>query len=355
MKMTKKSRAPFGVATKRFIKVGLHPELDATVMKRENVNVGPTTYCPKLHACKFKTGLRWDRELELEEFSRCLGYRNYDVLYERKFFSSLRGPGTQDIDETFYSKQTCSVKDNVGFGTEKRFSKSLQSLANPAPGTYTPIQYRRPSSNLPTFEHDGFVDRFKRQIRPYHLTPNRYQVRDEKSTADIFRKLVSRRGPYDLFTGPRDGTTIKNHFGTALFKVPDYFHVPPSDVNVLLHHSSKKRYGRFLAAERFQKKPTTRALLNDLSMCYRSPDEPGPAHYDLSTFKSIRKKPESVYPFGTSNPHSRPPVDWSISPGPGRYNPKRARCMRSRRPSWVFLSKQPRELFKVVDYRAFWV
>lgn len=55
------------------------------------------------------------------------------------------------------------------------------------------------------------------------------------------KKVVSRRGPYDMFTGPRDNTTIKNHFSPSVDKVPEYYFINPSPLDILLHHPSKSR------------------------------------------------------------------------------------------------------------------
>lgn len=92
-------------------------------------------------------------------------------------------------------------------------------------------------TKTPTFEFDGFVSRFKNTEPPFRKAPNRYNI-PVKSIVD---KEVSKRGPYDCFTGPRDGTTIKNKFAPPLFKPPDQFFVIPSEMDQLLTHPSKRR------------------------------------------------------------------------------------------------------------------
>lgn len=53
------THAPFGVATKKFTKIGFHPELDKSgAMKREITKVGPGSFNPRRHQCKFKQGMR---------------------------------------------------------------------------------------------------------------------------------------------------------------------------------------------------------------------------------------------------------------------------------------------------------
>ncbi|KAH1011885.1 hypothetical protein HUJ04_001158 [Dendroctonus ponderosae] len=350
---------PFGVSTKRFAKLGFHPELDKSgAMKREITKLGPGSFDPKGPQCRAKQGMNWRTKLEVEEFSKFLGFRNAHILKQRQFERTMRGPGSTDVAEKLFATLTGSRKDNVGFGNGPRFAKELVGQEAPPPNTYmrglagSYQQSKKTFSTLPTFEYDGFADRFKSGAKPYHLPPNLYELRDMKNTSDITRRTVSSKGPYSCFTGPRDGTTIKNHFAPPLGGVPEYFYVKPSDAQYLLEHPTKKRYGLFLKAPRFQRKPTVRHMLNDLSLCYRSPADPGPAHYNLSS-SGIKAPPASKHAFDSSNGNARPPTDWRISPGPGRYNPKAPRCMKIKRPSWVFQSKADRGLFKLQRYSLF--
>lgn len=51
--------APFGVATKRFTKMGFHPELDKSgAMKRVITKLGPGSFDAKRPECKSKQGMR---------------------------------------------------------------------------------------------------------------------------------------------------------------------------------------------------------------------------------------------------------------------------------------------------------
>ncbi|XP_050311202.1 lymphocyte expansion molecule isoform X2 [Anthonomus grandis grandis] len=354
-----KTYAPFGVATKRFAKIGFHPSLDKSgAMTRESSKLGPGSYNPKQMECKCKTGMSWAHKKELEEYSKFLGFRNANILHERQFYRSMNGPGTSDVQGGLFKRQSGLQMENKGFGSDKRIKENIYGREAPPPDTY----FRKlndkfePSkksfSKTPTFEYDGLQDRFKSTAKSYHLPPNLYELHDMKNTADIVKRVVSARGPYECFTGPRDGSTIKNYFSPPKSGAPEYFYVKPSDLTRLLTHPSKHRYGLFLRGQRFQKKPTVRHMLNDISLCYRNPQDPGPAHYNL-TNNSINKLPPAKYPFDSSNVHARPPVDWRILPGPGRYNPKAPRCMKVKRPSWVFLSKADRALFKTESYSLY--
>ncbi|CAG9770159.1 unnamed protein product [Ceutorhynchus assimilis] len=358
-----KTYAPFGIATKRFTDVGFHPNLDKSgALKREITKLGPASFHPKMVQCTAKKagGVSWAEKVEIEEFSKFLGFRNAKILNERQFAKTMRGPGSTEVDENLYRRKSHLAKDNVGFGSGPRISKYIHGQEAPPPQTYfrKVTESFEPSkktfSETPTFEWDGFFDRFTPSIRSYHLPSNLYNPIDNKCTADITKKVVSTRGPYDGFTGPRNNTTIKNHFSPPAFRVPDTFYVQPSSLQHLLKHPSKGTSGVFLKNRRFPRKPTVRHMLNDLSLCFRNPNDPGPAHYSLKQ-QTIKTCPPSKYPFNSSNVNARRPVDWRVSPGPGRYNPTPAQCIKKMkdgaiRKSWVFLSTAKREFIKVEKY-----
>ncbi|CAH1155493.1 unnamed protein product [Phaedon cochleariae] len=342
--------APFGVATKRFIKLGFHPELDVSgAMKKTITKVGPGSYNPKYTTCKSKRGMSWKVKVETELFSKFLNYKNATLLHEREFYKSLRGPGTNDVNKNLYEKQTSAVLENKGFGANERF-KQHDSTNIPPPDTYfrnlddISSVTRKQFSKTPTFEWDGFTDRFKSTAPKNTLAANRYHVQDNKGIDTILKKVVSTKGPYELFTGPRDQTTIKNHFGPPSTIVPEYYYVKPSDADVLLKHPSKAMAGKFMKAVRFTKKPTKRHMHNDLSLCYRNPNDPSPATYNISDKISVSAS-KSPYAFNTSKEFIRPPPNWTVFPGPGRYSPKAPKCMKPKKASWVFLSKLERAFF----------
>lgn len=97
-------------------------------------------------------------------------------------------------------------------------------------------------TNLPSFEWDGFVARFKDESPVWKKAPNCYDPNDPGSISALLNKVVSKRGPYDCFTGPRDETTIKNHFAPPLFKGPlNWFNTWPNELEILLKHPRKSQ------------------------------------------------------------------------------------------------------------------
>ncbi|CAG9834170.1 unnamed protein product [Diabrotica balteata] len=359
-RLNAKPHPPFLFATKKFATIGIHPSLDKTgSTKKKITDAGPGSYDPQPAKCTSKNGYSWKMKLESENFSKHRGHRNPELVKERDFQKTMRGPGTHEVNYDIFKRQCDSKFENVDLGAEKRFVDKTPNF--PCANTYFRkfedlcTVRKKQFSQTPTFEFDGFLDRFRLNL-PRHLLPSNiydYQDHDNKNIADIVKKVVSARGPYDLFTGPRDNTTIKNHFSTPICASPEYYYIKPSNLDVLLHHPSKSRTGKFLQGKRFTK-PILRHILNDLSLCYRNPKDPGPASYNLDKFGSITEKPPNLHPFNTSKSLARPPPAlWNIFPGPGRYNPKPPRCMKQKRASWVFLSKQNRQYYTVVKYSAF--
>lgn len=97
-------------------------------------------------------------------------------------------------------------------------------------------------TKTPTFEWNGFQDRFRPVVdETWKPRATRYFPKDSSGIDALLKKRVSRRGPYDMFTGPRDNSTIKNHFSVKSGQGVDKFYAPCSDLDYLLKHPTKRR------------------------------------------------------------------------------------------------------------------
>ncbi|KOC68526.1 Pyroglutamylated RFamide peptide receptor [Habropoda laboriosa] len=183
-------------------------------------------------------------------------------------------------------------------------------------------------------------------------TSVRYDVEHPKSMEAFLKKVTGKRGPYDLFTGPRDHTTVRGYFASK--KLEDRGDWPkslPSELNKLLHKSNYFK-GRWTTCPRFPKVSGMRIMLKDLALCYKDPNQPGPGHYDP---KSPRKPRNTKnYPFNMNVEFIRPVTLSEIRPGPGRYTIKDKRPIEGHGWTSVFKSKAPRTNFIVIPtYNAF--
>ncbi|KAF5284924.1 hypothetical protein FQA39_LY16879 [Lamprigera yunnana] len=311
--------------------------------------------CKKI-PCHYKErtegGLSWKRKVLMEEYSKNLGYRNAKLLLEREFRRTFGGPGSYDIPDAIFKPLLSSCMYNVGFTRQRRFYCDRMDV--PAPGTYSTgvskmSKHRKGFTSVPTFEWDGFLNRFKPPGQPWSKPPNLYSPVDAGSIESTLKRVVSKRGPYDLFTGARDDSTIRNHFAPSRIKRPEKFLIWSDDLDLLLHHPNNHYKGLFLKEKRFGL-PTQRHMIDDPSQSNRDPNSPSPFTYNVSGPK--KKIKSNKYAFNQSVKHVRPPVDWTLRPGVGRYTFRQFACGKLKE-SWVFMSKTA-QLQKPEDpYRSF--
>ncbi|CAK9801373.1 Lymphocyte expansion molecule [Anthophora plagiata] len=353
----RKPGPPFNSGLPRDVYIGMHPKFyDGTV---DSPAVG--TYDPPFPKSK-DTATNWTKELESEEFSTTMGGRMLEkYVIQRTLMREGRGPGTHEIPqwpEEILEQPCKSVQRDIGFGTIPLFKPSWPSTT-PGPG-YTrknPYYYidkkrRDGSSCVPTFEYDGLRPRFRRVTKSWSMPCNLYNVKHPKSLDTFLNKTTGKRGPYDLFTGPRDHTTLRGYFASK--KLEDRGDWPkslPSELNKLLHKSNYFK-GRWTTCPRFPKVSGMRIMLKDLALCYKDPKEPGPGHYDP---KSPRKPQNTKnYPFNINIEFVRPVILTDIHPGPGRYTIKDKRSIKGHGWTSIFKSKAPRTNFIIIPtYNAF--
>lgn len=201
-----------------------------------------------------------------------MGYKNAAIALKRRYEASKGGPGWYDFPDTLHKPCCHNISTNFSFGTARRFRYKIHDA--PPPGTYgdpyEKIKQKPPRqfTNIPSFEWDGLADRFERRERSWELPCNRYTIDDFGGIDATLKKVVSKRGPYDIFTGPRDGTTVKGYFAPSSFRgAKTWPRSLPGCLDRLLKHKSKAKTGVFYKAKRI-KSPRETDLL-------------GPGYYDI--------------------------------------------------------------------------
>ncbi|XP_049835123.1 uncharacterized protein LOC126278891 [Schistocerca gregaria] len=294
-----------------------------------------STYCPD-----------WGQQLESEAWSRNMGYLEKNPVWaQRRLMREGGGPGWYELPG--------QEGKPFGLARSPRF-KEKPTHHTPGPGTYkTEDKQKKTEGTVCLFERDGLVGRAKTRTSGSGLPPGLHH-KDQP----LAKPSVTKRGPYDVFTGPRDESTIKNHFAPRAFRVqPKDMYVPPSDAEKLL---ARKRYGVWTATARFTAVPTMRLLLQQ----YRDPKVPAPGAYepDLPPLKPKRRprfrcRPEQVFraeatgvAFGASRSLQQRPAAGVIKPGPGpgRY-PRLPPTIRDISYHSVFLSRTQRNPFPMPE------
>ncbi|XP_024941380.1 uncharacterized protein LOC112494435 [Cephus cinctus] len=342
----KKNHPPFNTSTTLRKNLGLHPKLFPVTQDSPAVGL----YNPSRISCR-KNTRDWQRDEELKEFSATMGGHLLEkYVFERNLQKTGRGPGTHEISQwpdNILDRSCKTIKANVGFGITPRFKKDARKNM-PGPGYLSDLfrfknhnRFKKHSS-LPTFEFDGLRSRFQKSLHSWSLPCNLYNPRHPDCLDNLLSKVVSKRGPYDLFTGCRDYTSVKGYLAMpSTIYNKDWPMGFSGEIDKLLHKSNYFK-GLWTHCPRFTKKPFTRIMLNDPSLCYKDPDQPGPGYYEPQQIS----KPKNAlrYPFDSNILNVRPLRCKEICPGPGRYPTKVPKNIKGNGWSWVFKSKAPRTI-----------
>lgn len=333
----------FGSKVPRDARPPTHPKLDPSgLYSIRPLGCDPCLYHPKPieNTCDPKKTTKkdpWRCKTELESWSKNLGYRNQYILKERLWHASIGGPAWTNVSDEIKYEPACK---NVGFGRTPRFRPS--KILYPGPGTYfKAVPYKAPygpHSTRPTLEREEPC-RFKDTTHRWSLPPNIYRITDTDSIENKPKKLVSRRGPYDLFSGQRDEHSIHNHFALSRCSAKTW----PTALHGCLEKYNKGHFGE-MNKTNMDNPPTNRMAVNNLASCKRRKEEPGPASYDV-TDPPIRTFKQNIYGFNSSYDRSPGYVRCVVWPGVGRYNVKTVTCgLPGNGHRHVFLSKVGRTI-----------
>ncbi|MBN3302219.1 TM205 protein, partial [Amia calva] len=147
-------------------------------------------------------------------------YHPSDLLDDREAFQKSKvGPGSYRVSDfiELLEKRPGSVR-GVCEAREERFRQQRQSYAL-GPGSYgkggipwAALEEKRNQSagTCPSMDFDSRKERFQQRTVGSDLGPGTYNLKT--STELLLGKSVSKRGPYDLFTGRRDRPVSCGYF-----------------------------------------------------------------------------------------------------------------------------------------------
>lgn len=194
---------------------------------------------------------------------RNVGFGGIVPLFQPSWPSVTPGPGE------WFNKLSSSTWRSFHQFLVTLFLFSVSGYSKYYPYYYIDKREREGASCVPTFEYDGLYPRSTIEVKPWSLPcilyvinsnfllssyflcsikqrwslifflilADRYKVKDARTLDAFLKKVVGKRGPYDLFTGwlgwiptsdtlhlrfvsfffsgPRDDTTIKNYFAKS--------------------------------------------------------------------------------------------------------------------------------------------
>lgn len=341
------SGAPFGVQLERFKVAGTHPKsrppgsltqvsydkrsMDPLYRKR-----GPGLYnsdngsFSEKNVAERASGPGWARAYDTSQAAK-IPHLLYKAEWEKKELRKcMLGPNTYNIPDSF---QDVSNKPSSTRGVcqtrAHRFGKTGSEV--PGPGTYgkggIPHALLE-EKQLESASTVGMLDAGAsghRQLPEVGsgLCPGQYNCKS--FTEQLADRIISKRGPYDLFTGDRNKPITVGHLAA-----PNRGHLGPGEYEIKsfiddLNSHDKKRHGEFSMVDRTPDVPSERIHCKTLSQWPRKKDEPGPGTYVLH--EQSKPEPAKRPPFGSSAERNDKAATKfflgsfsSIGVGPGRYN-----------------------------------
>lgn len=344
--------APFGTQTARFDVAGIHPQsktpgtiTQVPYLKHKQQNkyqkwTGLSPGCYNIDVrdsfnkkvVKLKSsGPGWERQYKVAQLAKMPHLLHRLEAKRRQERTRRLGPGTYNHTD-FVGKNNKKIRSLRGIcdTRAKRFVTKDEEV--PGPGTYglggvpsaaMERRYAQSSSTIGMLDSGKTVSR-EVPLVGCELAPTRYNK--TTFTEEILNKVVSRRGPYDLFTGSRSKPIITGHLAV----IPASSTLGPGSQEIPSfcdewNTEHKQSVGKFSklhveATHAHSKTAGERIYCCTLSQCPRQTKEPAPGTYSPKVFSINVIDPTSGAPaFGTSASRYRQEIQ-SVNVGAGRYN-----------------------------------
>jgi len=240
--------------------------------------------------------------LDTEKMAKIPHILYRETWQKNKEIARLRGPGQYNPKFPLTGTKYLSKDYQRGMIDMKSDRFNYKYDTQPGPGNYgIPDQVVVAKKH---FSRKGMLEAGNRSRELPHvgskLPPGAYNP-EPGFAKKITNKVVSLKGPYELFTTDR-GKYLTGHRLEQHNKVgPGQYESPPSFVDDLINNPSKKYHGRFHQLAKPSKKPIAyqnhgRVYQSTLSMVPRKSCDPGPQTYEVA------RRPVTSYqmdpPFG---------------------------------------------------------
>ncbi|XP_024277559.1 lymphocyte expansion molecule isoform X1 [Oncorhynchus tshawytscha] len=351
--------APFGTQTSRFDVSAVHPankrvgtytEIPYCKKMTNDLErrLGPGSYDAAGHGDFSKRsvaerakGPGWQRAQETARLAAIPHLLYREAWENKRFLKTKVGPGTYRVADFIeeLQKKPGSVR-GVCDSREERF-RNAQSWT-PGPGCYgnggvpwAALEEKRSGLNgAPSMHLSSSLQRFPEgNSTDCGLSPCTYTLKS--STEALLASGSSRRGAYDLFTGPRDKPITAGYFATpkCVNLTPGEYPSGCGGFGEELCRREKRNHGVFGMLDQYPVVPTERIYHSTLSQCPRPATFPGPGWYEVV---SPQSRPESHThpPFLSSAPRASRRTERLqngnySTVGPGRYDIAEKGCSKT--------------------------
>lgn len=305
--------APFGTQTARFDVSAVHPQskfpgtfTQVPYCKKSTdelqKRLGPGAYQVAVggfnedavfeRAC----GPGWKRSYETTRLAK-IPHLFYREQWEKNREQKRKlGPGTYNVNENDFinviESKPSSVR-GICATKEQRFRQGNFTSEVPGPGTYgkggipAALKEEREEKSASTV---GLLDAGSSRQRSLptvgcELAPGRYEKMS--FTEQILNKVVSKRGPYDSFTGERGNVSKTGHFavlkhsdlGPGEYRLPSFLD--------RWNDEHKRKHGQLSKVTQYLDRPTERIYCCTLPQCPKPHSHPAPGTYSPKSPKGV--------------------------------------------------------------------
>ncbi|XP_078075548.1 ciliary microtubule-associated protein 2-like [Mustelus asterias] len=336
--------APFGTQKARFDVYGVHPDrkkqgsytevsYDKRATGERESRLAPGYYnvdtgdFSAREVSRKASGPGWARAQEIEKFAQTPQLFYKEQKLKKMFLETSLGPGKYEIPsfldqlkkKNFQSRGVCDTN-------EERFKKK-KDVNSPGPGTYgkggIPTAVLEENAQK-SFGTQGLMDSKTAKNQSLDtvgcdLAPSAYDLGN--SIDNLMTRVVSKRGPYDLFTGERSDRIKTGHLATNPLNLYPGMYKFMSFTDDLLS-PAKKRYGRFSTMEQYPFPPVERIFYSGLNM-FRPPVGKS-AFYDVRELPRLENRKPPPFLSSTSRGGRVPVKLLTFNPNNvavGRYDP----------------------------------
>ncbi|XP_074076419.1 ciliary microtubule-associated protein 2 isoform X2 [Macrotis lagotis] len=358
--------APFGMQSSRFDVSSLvvprkteTPSFPHVLYSKHylpsRAHLGPGMYhfnggCFDEEKLKKIIGTGWAKAEEATRLTHLPHFQYKAAIKEKKLIEGKIGPGTYDYKDFIELAQE-KPRSNVGMLSSggMRFAK-IDGNYYPGPGNYGKggNPYTEMEEKAWERSHTKGVmstkgkKAFEVSTEGSGLSPDTYTFKS--GMEELLTRTISKRGPYDVFSGDRSKPIPYGHFATQKKKPFELFSFK-SFVDEL-NSDGKKNHGKFGKLSRSPAVPSERIYCSTLSQWPIRECNLGPGSYDPKPIQGYELS--NLHPFGSSskrvNLKAYQTFIGNMNPvGVGRYNHiKHEAKDRQQRYRWLYLSKPDR-------------
>ncbi|XP_058034928.1 lymphocyte expansion molecule [Ahaetulla prasina] len=242
----------------------------------------------------------WAKAQEASRLTQMPHFQFKEICQQEKIRKRKLGPGTYNHTDflQLMEKRPHSIRGICDTGAV-RFKDTMRECY-PGPGTYgNPYDKLQEREKTPVTAVGLMDSKTPKQFTLIHagsgLGPGTYNIKN--SVDELLKRVVSKRGPYETFTGNRSKPMVSGHFSGDR-KTSELSGCNIKSFLDELETREKKKHGVFSTFSRDPDCPTERIFWSKIGMFPREQFQTGPGSYDIKPIKRTEYKNQPPFWIG---------------------------------------------------------